>query len=149
MDATPKHLQAELYGKVRAILDAPDVATARLLMNKVVSDDGEKAPKAIQTLENGFDDIMAVLVLPERYRKRLRTTNDVKRLNEEIRRRDRVIRIYPNRDSVKRLIGALLMEMDEKWQTGHRYLDMQEYFLWKKEGLLPKVEDRVLSISPE
>ncbi len=118
---------------MRAILDAPDMATARLLMNKVVGDYVEKAPKAIQTLENGFDDITAVLVLPERYRKRLRTTNGVERLNEEIRRRDRVIRIYPNRDSVKRLIGALLMEMDEKWQTGHRYLDMQEYFLWREE----------------
>jgi transposase-like protein len=133
MDATPKHLQVELYGKVRAILDAPEMATARLLMNKVVGDYGEKAPKAIQTLENGFDDITTVLVLPERYRKRLRTTNGVERLNEEIRRRDRVIRIYPNRDSVKRIIGALLMEMDEKWQTGHRYLDMQEYFLWREE----------------
>ena len=62
MDATPKHLRAELYGKVCAILDAPDVATARLLMNKVVSNYGEKAPKTIQTLENGFDDITAVLV---------------------------------------------------------------------------------------
>ncbi len=118
---------------MRAILDAPDMATARLLMNKVVGDYVEKAPKAIQTLENGFDDITTVLVLPERYRKRLRTTNGVERLNEEIRRRDRVIRIYPNRDSVKRIIGALLMEMDEKWQTGHRYLDMQEYFLWREE----------------
>ena len=140
IDATPKHLQAELYGKVRAILEAPDVATARLLMNKVVSDDVEKAPKAIQTLEHGVDDITAILVLPERYRKRLRTTNGVERLNEEIRRRDRVIRIYPNRDSVKRLIGALLMEMDEKWKTNHRYLDMQEYFLWR-EGFLPTNED--------
>ena len=118
---------------MRAILDAPDMATARLLMNKVVGDYEEKAPKAIQTLEQGFDDVTAVLVLPERYRKRLRTTNGVERLNEEIRRRDRVIRIYPNRDSVKRIIGALLMEMDEKWQTGHRYLDMQEYFLWREE----------------
>ena len=44
-----------------------------------------------------------------------------------------MIRIYPNRDSVKRLIGALLIEMDEKWQTGYRYLDMQEYFLWREE----------------
>ena len=129
----PKNLQAELYGKVRVILDAPDMAKARLLMNKVVGDYGEKAPKAIQTFENRFDDITAVLVLPERYRKRLRTTNGVERLNVEIRRRDRFIPIYPNRDSVKRLIGELLMEMDEKWQTGHRYLDMQEYFLWREE----------------
>lgn len=133
MDATPKSLHDELYGKVRAILDAPDVPTARLLMNKVVNDFGDKAAKAMAVLEDGFDDITAVLSLPERYRKRLRTTNGMERLNEEIRRRDRVIRIYPNRDSVVRLIGALLMEMDEKWQSGHKYLDMTEYFTWREE----------------
>ncbi|GLG01622.1 IS256 family transposase [Alicyclobacillus hesperidum subsp. aegles] len=133
LDATPKNLHDELYGKVRSILDAPDVETARLLMNQVVSDYSEKAPKAIQVLENGFDDITAVLSLPERYRKRLRTTNGMERLNEEIRRRDRVIRIYPNRDSVIRLIGALLMEIDEKWQSGHKYLDMKDYFMWREE----------------
>ncbi|WP_026964738.1 transposase, partial [Alicyclobacillus pomorum] len=60
-----------------------------------------------------------------------RTTNSVERLNEEIRRRERVIRIFPNRASVLRLLGALLMEMDEKWATGHRYLDMQEYWVWR------------------
>jgi len=133
LDATPKHLYDELYGKVRAILDAPDVETARLLMNQVASDYCEKAPKAIRILEDGFDDITAVLCLPERYRKRLRTTNGMERLNEEIRRRDRVIRIYPSRDSVIRRIGARLMEIDEKWQAGHKYLDMNEYFVWREE----------------
>lgn len=64
----------------------------------------------MQTLEEGFDDATAVLSLPEKYRKRLRTTNLVERLNEEVRRRERVIRIFPNRESVIRLIGALLME---------------------------------------
>lgn len=89
LDATPKSLDDALHGKVRAILDAPDVTTARLLMNQVVLY-SEQAPKAIQVLENGFDDITAVLSLPERYRKRLRTTNGMERLNEEICRRDRV-----------------------------------------------------------
>jgi transposase-like protein len=92
----------------------------------------DKAPKAISVLENGFDDVTAVLSLPDKYRKRLRTTNGMERLNEEIRRRERVIRIFPNRDAVIRLVGALLMEMDEKWQSGHKYLDMAEYLAWKK-----------------
>ncbi|MCL6516793.1 IS256 family transposase [Alicyclobacillus sp.] len=133
LDAVPKNLQEELYGKVRAILDAPDVDTARLLLKRVVDEYGERASKAVDILESAFDDITAVLVLPERYRKRLRTTNGQERLNEEIRRRDRVIRIYPNRDSVMRLIGALLMEIDEKWQTGHGYFDMTEYWAWREE----------------
>ena len=75
-----------------------------------------------------FDDITAVLALPLRYRKRLRTTNGVERLNEEIRRRERVIRIFPNEASVIRLMGTLLMEQDEKWQTGRKYFDMELYY---------------------
>jgi putative transposase len=130
LDATPKSLQTEVYQRVRAILDAPDPDTARLLLNQALRD-SEKAPKAMRVLEEGFDDATAVLALPERYRRRLRTTNSVERLNEEIRRRERVIRIFPNRASVLRLLGALLMEMDEKWATGHRYLDMQEYWVWR------------------
>jgi putative transposase len=83
-------------------------------------------------VEQGFDDVTAVLVLPNKYLKRLRTTNSMERLNEEIRRRERVIRIFPNRESVIRLLGALLMELDEKWASGRRYLDMDDYIEWRQ-----------------
>lgn len=53
-------------------------------------------------------------IIPLKYRKRLRTTNGIWRLNKEIRQRKRVIRIFPNEESVVRLIGALLIELDEK-----------------------------------
>ncbi|ACV58542.1 IS256 family transposase [Alicyclobacillus acidocaldarius] len=132
LDATPKALQEEVYQQVRAVLDAPDLKTARLLKDAFVEAYAEKAPKAVQVLEDGFDDVTAVLVLPERYRRRLRTTNGVERLNEEIRRRERVIRIFPNRESAIRLLGALLMEIDEEWTTGRKYLNMDEYEAWKK-----------------
>lgn len=127
LDVTPKALQEELYPRVRAILDAPDMDTARLLLEQVLESYESKATKAMRILEAGFEDATAVLMLPERYRKRLRTTNGMERLNEEIRRRERVIRIFPNRESVVRLIGALLMEIDEKWASGKKYLDMSEY----------------------
>ncbi|MGB4402163.1 MAG: transposase, partial [Bacillota bacterium] len=54
-------------------------------------------------------------------------------LIEEIRRRERVIRIFPNRESAIRLIGALLMEIDDKWISGKKYLDMSEYLQWQEE----------------
>jgi transposase-like protein len=92
-----------------------------------------KASKAMKVLKEGFDDATAILSLPEYYRRRLRTTNNVERMNEEIRRRERVIRIFPNSASVERLIGALLMEIDEKWSSGRKYLDMTEY-LQKREA---------------
>ena len=72
----------------------------------------------MQILEMGCDDAKAVLMLPEKYRRRLRTINAVERLIEEIRSRERVIRIFPNRESAMRLIGALLMEIDDKWISG-------------------------------
>lgn len=132
LDATPKALKDDVYTRVRAILDAPDNETARLLLSQTIETYEDKAPKAMRILETGFDDATAVLVLPEKYRKRLRTTNRVERLNEEVRRRERVIRIFPNRESVIRLLGALLMEIDEKWASGRKYLDMSEYLEWSR-----------------
>jgi transposase-like protein len=100
LDATPKSQKDDLYSQVRAILDAPDLETTRLLLAQALEAFETKEPKAMRILESGFDDVTAVLALPEKYRRRLRTTNSVERLNEEIRRRERVIRIFPNRQSV-------------------------------------------------
>jgi putative transposase len=127
-DATPKALQEEVHRRVRAIFEAPDSETARVLWAKFSADYHHSAPAAVATLERGFDDATAVLALPALYRQRLRTTNAVERLNEEVRRRERVIRIFPTRASVIRLLGALLMEQDEAWTTGKRYFDMTAYW---------------------
>jgi len=122
LDACPKQLQSQLHSQLRVIWEAPDVETARQMLQRV-----------IDILEQGFDDAVAVLNLPERYRKRLRTTNGIERLNEEVRRRERVIRIFPNVESAKRLLGALLMEKDEAWSTDRQYFDMRAYVEWKQE----------------
>lgn len=132
LDATPKSLQPEILARVRTILTAPDRETAVMLLNETLAAYETKAPKAMAILEAGFDDAIAVLALPEKYRKRLRTTNGVERLNEEVRRRERVIRIFPNRASALRLIGALLMEIDDKWASGKKYLDMTDYWDWRE-----------------
>jgi putative transposase len=131
-DATPKGLQDEIHRRVRTIFEAPDVPTARVLLAKFSADYQHQAPTAVATLERGFDDATALLALPALYRQRLRTTNAVERLNEEVRRRERVIRIFPNRASVIRLLGALLMEQDEAWTTGKRYFDMISYWQWRQ-----------------
>jgi putative transposase len=130
-DATPKALQETLHRRVRAIFEALDVETARVLLARFSADFAQHAPAAVATLERGFDDATAILALPEPYRRRLRTTNAVERLNEEVRRRERVIRIFPNREAVIRLLGALLMEHDETWTTGKRYFEMTAYWQWR------------------
>jgi len=69
--------------------------------------------------------------LPEKYRKRLRWGDMLERFIQEIRRREKVIRIFPNMDSAYRLVEALCGETHEEWSTGRRYLDMDEYFRWQ------------------
>jgi putative transposase len=76
-DATPKALQETVHRRVRAIFEAPDIETARVLLAKFSADFAQHAPAAVATLERGFDDATAVLALPEPYRRRLRTTNAV------------------------------------------------------------------------
>ncbi|BER91395.1 hypothetical protein M15_01390 [Atrimonas thermophila] len=70
---------------------------------------------------------------PVSFSSKLRTTNSIERVNEEIRRREQVIRIFTNRESSLRLIGAFLMEYDEKW-SGRRYLEMSDYYQRKTSG---------------
>ncbi len=133
LDQTPKAEQPGLKEAMRQIYEAVDLENARKYKTDIMEKYADKAPKAMRLLDEAFDDITAVLALPLKYRKRLRTTNGIERLNEEIRRRERVIRIFPNEDSVIRLIGAMLMEQDEKWQTGHKYFAMELYYSDHKE----------------
>ena len=113
------------------IFGSEDRAEARTRFRQLADELDGKADKALDVLENGFEDALAVMVFPEKYRRRLATTNMQEQLNEEIRRRERVIRIFPNEASAMRLIGALLAEQHETWSTGRKYFDMQEYYEWK------------------
>lgn len=70
----------------------------------------------------------------------------MERLNEEVRRRERVIRIFPNRQSAFRLLGAYLIEMDDKWSSGRKYLDLQEYYASKKE-MKAKEDHKVVKLN--
>jgi transposase-like protein len=103
---------------LRRIFRSESKAEARQAFSELARELDGRAEKALQTLEAGLEDAIAVLALPAKYRRRLRTTNIVDRLIEEIRRRERVIRIFPNSASAHRLIGALLQEQHEEWLTG-------------------------------
>src|SRR5690606_30417820 len=132
LDACPKRHHDGMKAKLRLMFNAPDIETARNLLDDIVSEYAEKAPRAVSCLEAGFDDAMAVMALPEHYRRRLRSTNGLERLNREVRRRERVIGIFPYTDSALRLLGAMLMEQDEEWSTGRLYFRMDHYWEQKQ-----------------
>ena len=114
-----------------SILEAPSPEGAREALEQATTELQEKAPATIEVLEEGFEDATAALALPMKYRRRLRTTNMVERFIEEIRRREKVVRIFPNMQAAYRLIGALCAEQHEEWAHGRRYLTMEAYYQWK------------------
>ena len=83
-------------------------------------------PQVAEHLEEHIEECLTCLAFPEPHRKRIRTTNGQERLNQEIKRRTRVVRIFPNREACLRLVTALAVEQSEEWLTGRRYLDMRE-----------------------
>ncbi len=71
LSAVPKHLQPEIHSRLRSIFTASDLETARILLNATLDSYEDQVPKAMETLENEFDDAVAVFTLPERYRRKL------------------------------------------------------------------------------
>jgi len=83
-------------------------------------------PRVARRLEEAIEDYLACLAFPLVHRARIRATNGLERLNEEIKRRTRVVRIFPNADACLRLVTALCVEQSEEWVSGRRYLDMSD-----------------------
>jgi len=127
---SPARLKSDVAAAAKLVFQATDMIEARRRLAEFVERFGKSAPKVVACMEDGFEDAMAVMSLPEKYRKKLRTTNMPERNNEEVRRRERVIRIFPNDESALRLIGALLAERNEVWQE-RKYLDMAEFREWQ------------------
>lgn len=132
LKVTPKHLRSEMTAWLRRIFRSENQSEARAAFDVLAEQIEGKADAALDILEAGLEDAIAVLVLPAKYRRRLRTTNMLERINEELRRRERVIRIFPNNDSALRMIGALLVEQHEQWLSGKRYFDMDDYESWRE-----------------
>lgn len=123
-----KH-KKEMGEGLKRIFSSDKVKDARQRFDELAEQMEKKASKAIDCLERGLEDSLAVMALPGKYRKRLKSTNMQERLIQEIRRRERVVRIFPNEASALRLMGALLAEIHEEWQ-GRRYLDMDDFHEW-------------------
>jgi len=131
LDQTPSGCRDQMHEVLDQLLEASSQRDAQRQLDKVRDELEEKTSAALEVLENGLVDATAVLALPDKYQRRLRTTNMLERFIEEIRRREKVIRIFPNIDSAYRLVGAVCAETHEEWSTGRRYLKMEEFFEWK------------------
>lgn len=147
MGHAAKKDRKEMAAYLKPVLYAPDHEMARKCADEFVERYEKKAQSAVNCFQAGWESATTVLAYPLEYRQRLRTTNLAERINEEIRRRQRVIRIFPNEASAIRIIGALLADWNDEWVSGKKYFDMSNYWQWKKE-VSPKDNDsNVVEIS--
>jgi len=114
-DAAPKRLRAGLRSEMTEMLDCRTLAEAEARRDRILADYAEEAPQACERLDAGFDDAMTAMRLPEQMRRCARTSNYLERLNKEIKRRSNVVGVFPSDGSAVRLVGALLMEENDRW----------------------------------
>ena len=116
----------ELAGDLREIFTASGKERAKELADKLSDKWRKTHPKIAEMIEENIEECFSSFAFPQPHRPRIRTTNSLERLNQEIKRRTRVVRIFPNRESCLRLISALCVEHSEEWTSGKRYLNMEE-----------------------
>jgi len=109
---------------IRAVFNAPDQGEAERLLSKAVEAWRTQAPRLAAWMEANIPEGLAVFALPIAHRRRMRTTNLLERLSRELKRRTRVVTIFPNEASLLRLTTALLAEVSEEWETGRIYIRM-------------------------
>ena len=117
-----QEMKTEVALAIRAIFNAPNRLEADALLAKTVEQYAKTASKLASWLETTLPDGLTVFAFPQLHRRLIRTTNMVERLNKEIRRRTRVVGIFPNEAACLRLVSALLMEINDDWIAGKTYL---------------------------
>jgi transposase-like protein len=120
-----KEMQAEVAEDIRTIFNAPDRPTADAYLAKAVSKYEKSASRLSEWMTTNIPEGLMVFSFPGAFRHLLRTTNGVERLHREVRRRARVVSIFPNQASCLRLVSAVLSEISEEWLTGRTYMTFE------------------------
>jgi putative transposase len=118
-------MRREVAVDLRAVFESRDRAEAERKLRQTVDKYAPKAPKLSAWLEANVAESFTVFAFPETHRRRLRTSNLMERISQEIKRRTQVAALFPNEASLLRLVSAVLMEISEEWETEQTYLRME------------------------
>ena len=117
-DKAPKKYQAGLRAELQEMFNCKSIAEARTIRDQIMEEYRDVAESAVSCLDEGFESSMTVMLLPAGLRRYYRTSNHIERLNKELKRRSKVIGIFPNEESLLRLMGSVLIELHETMQVG-------------------------------
>jgi transposase-like protein len=120
-EAAPKRLRVGLRSELAEMFNCDTLEEAMERRDEIIADYSGAAPRAMECLDAGFNDAMTVMALPRAMRRPTRTSNYLERLNGEVKRRSKVVGVFPNAKSVGRLLGAVLMETNERWATARKH----------------------------
>jgi putative transposase len=117
-----QEMKEEVAQDIRAVFNASSLEQAKQMLDKAVAKYEKSASRLSHWLQNNILEGLTVMALPQSQWRSLRTTNGLERVNQEIRRRTRVVGIFPNEASCLRLVTAVLMEISDEWETGRAYM---------------------------
>lgn len=120
IEKAPPKYQAAIHAALLDMYNSDTLKEARKKRDEIISEYKDVAEKAMECLDAGFEDAMTVMSIPKSLRKYFRTTNHLERLNRELKRRSRVIGVFPNEDSLNRLMGSVLLEINDRMQAASR-----------------------------
>jgi putative transposase len=120
----PKGDKSMVAAGLRTIFAQPDRDAASSQLTEVVAAMETRWPQAAKLLAQAEDDVLAFMSFPKDHWTRIYSTNPLERLNKEVKRRTNVVGVFPDVPSVVRLVGSLLMEIDDEWQVGRRYFSL-------------------------
>jgi putative transposase len=120
-DLVPRAARSMVASAIRSVFEQPDEASAHEQCDRVIEGLRVRFPRVADLLAEAEADLLTHLTFPETHRAQIRSTNPQERLNKEIKRRTKVVGIFPTRASAIRLVGMILAEQDDEWQDGRRY----------------------------
>ena len=144
MSHAPGKFQKAIHAALLDMYHSATIEEARKKCDSIIDEYADVAPKAMECLDNGFEDVMAIMVLPEPFRKYIRTTNHLERLNKELKRRSNVIGVFPNEASLNRIIGSVLIELNDAYMVERRIQLSQ-----KQMELLDKCTSELIMLAKE